>query len=187
VRDQLRDLGALTLSLGSTQGLLTRSESALDLARPGIALTGVVPHPERLDPAIVARVALRPVVTWKARVALVKRVPAGEQVGYGVKPPLANDALVATLAVGWADGYHQTLGGVGQVLIRGSRCQILAMSANSTLVDLAPAPDVTVGDEAVLLGSQGSERIAVDEIAGVIGSFYRVLSGILPAVDRALI
>jgi alanine racemase len=186
VRDDCRDLGVLPMSLGSTQGLLTIPASVLDVGRPGIALTGVVPHPERLDPAIVARVGLRPVVTWKARVALVKRVPAGEQVGYGVRPPLARETLVATLAVGWADGYHQTLGGVGHVLLRGRRCPIIAMSANSTLVDLTNAPDVEPDDEAVLLGRQGDERIAVDEIAAVIGSFYRVLAGIPAAVPRLL-
>ena len=185
VRNQLRDLGALTLSLGSTQGVLTIPGSALDLARPGIALLGVVPHPERLDPAIVERVALRPIVTWKARVAYVKRVPAGEQVGYGVRPPVTRETTVATLAVGWADGYHQTLGGVGHVLLRGARRPIIAMSANSTLVDAGDA-GASIGDEAVLLGRQGDERIAVDEIAQVIGSYYRVLAGIPAAVPRLM-
>jgi alanine racemase len=188
VRDELRDLGALPLSLGSTQGLLTLPASALDVARPGIALLGVVPHRERLDGAVVERLALRPIVTWKARVAYVKRVPAGEQVGYGVRAPLARDTSVATLAVGWADGYHQALGGVGHVLLRGRRCPILAMSANSTLVDLSGgAADVAIGDEAVLLGRQGAAEIEVDEIAQVIGSFYRVLAGIPAAVPRILV
>ena len=184
VRDDLRDLGALPMSLGSTQGLLTLPSSALDLGRPGIALTGVVPHPERLDADVVARVALQPVVTWKARVALVKRVPAGEQIGYGVRPPVTRETAVATLAVGWADGYHQTLGGVGHVLLRGRRCPIAAMSANSTLVDVTHAPDAAVNDEAVLLGAQGDDRITVDEVAAVIGSYYRVLAGIPAAVPR---
>jgi alanine racemase len=186
VRDELRDLGPLRMSLGSTQGLLTLPGSGLDLARPGVALLGVVPHPERLDPAIVQRLALRPIATWKARVAYVKRVPAGEQVGYGVRPPLVRDTIVATLAVGWADGYHQTLGGVGHVLLRGRRAPIIAMSANSTLVDLTTVPDVAPNDEAVLLGAQGAERIRVDEFAQVIGSFYRVLAGIPAAVPRLL-
>ena len=124
-------------------------------------------------------------MTWKARVAYVKRVPAGEQVGYGVRPPVTRETTVATLAVGWADGYHQTLGGVGHVLLRGARRPIIAMSANSTLVDAGDA-GASIGDEAVLLGRQGDEWIAVDEIAQAIGSYYRVLAGIPATVSRLM-
>jgi alanine racemase len=157
----------------------------LTYARPGIALLGVAASPERLDAALVARAGLRPVVTWKARVAYVKTVPAGEQVGYGPRPPLASPLRVATLSVGWADGYAQTLAGAGHVLIGGRPCSILAISANSTMVDVSAAA-AELGDEAVLLGRQGAEAITTADIAAVIGSFYRVLAGIPPAVPRLL-
>ncbi|MBI1734086.1 MAG: alanine racemase [Candidatus Rokubacteria bacterium] len=184
LRDELGDLGPLPISIASSQGILATPGSYADIVRPGIVLLGVVPHPERLDPALVARAAVRPVVTWKARVALVKRVPRGEQVGYGVRAPLDRETPVATLAVGWADGYAQTLAGVGQVLVRGRRCPILAMSANSTMVDLSTVGEVPIDEEAVLLGRQGDAEIRTAEIAQVIGSYYRVLAGIPATAER---
>lgn len=184
LRDELTDLGPLPISIASSQGILATPGSYADIVRPGIVLLGVVPHPERLDPALVARAAVRPVVTWKARVAFVKRVPRGEQVGYGVRAPVERETPVATLAVGWADGYAQTLAGVGQVLVRGRRVPILAMSANSTMIDLSTVGEVPIGEEAVLLGRQGDEEIRTGEIAQVIGSYYRVLAGIPASVER---
>jgi alanine racemase len=91
---------------------------------------------------------------------------------------------VATLALGWADGYPQTLQGNGHALLRGRRCPVLAISANSTMVDLTGVDGVAIGDAAVLLGADGGERIATEEIAAVIGSFYRVLAGIPRGVPR---
>jgi alanine racemase len=184
VRRELADVGALPLSIASTQGVLSMPESRLDIVRPGIALLGVAAHAERLDAAILGRVALRPVVTWKARVAYVKVVPRGDAVGYGPRPVLARDTPIATLAVGWADGYPQTLQGTGHVLLRGRRCPVLAISANSTMVDLSGVDGVAIGDEAILLGASGAERIATEEIAAVIGSFYRVLAAIPRTVPR---
>ncbi|MBI2205334.1 MAG: alanine racemase [Candidatus Rokubacteria bacterium] len=200
VHAALPELTGVVLSIASSQGILSMprhglasrlggaaarpATRALEYVRPGLTLLGVVPHPERLDAALVRQADLRPVVTWKARVAYVKVVPPGEQVGYGPRAALDRELRVATLAVGWADGYAQTLQGVGHVVLRGRRVPILAMSANSTMVDLTGAGDVRVGDEAVLLGRQGEASIATDEIAHVIGSFYRVLAFIPRGVPR---
>jgi alanine racemase len=184
VRAELPDLEPLPLSVASSQGVLSMPESALDVVRPGMALLGVAPHAERLDAALVRRLDLRPIVTWKARAAYVKIVPRGECVGYGPRVPLERDTPIATLALGWADGYPQTLQGAGQVLLRGRRCPVLAISANSTMVDTSGVPGVAIDDEAVLLGAQGAERIFAEEIAAVIGSFYRILATIPRAVPR---
>jgi alanine racemase len=185
VRAELSDFPDLASSIVSSQGILSMAPAGLTFARPGIALLGVVASPERLDAALVTRAGLRPAVTWKARVAYVKTVPAGEQVGYGPRPPLPSPLRIATLSVGWADGYAQTLAGVGHVLIGGRRCPILAISANSTMVDVS-GTTAELGDEAVLLGRQGTEAITTGDIAAVIGSFYRVLATIPPAVPRRL-
>lgn len=187
VAAELSDIGALPLSIASSQAVLSMPDSRLDIVRPGMALLGVAPDAERLDPAIVSRLDLRPIVTWKARVAYVKVVPRGESVGYGPRPVLEHDAPIATLAVGWADGYPQTLQGTGHVLLRGRRCPVLAISANSAMVDVRDVGAVAIGDEAVLLGRQGAERITTEEIAAVIGSFYRVLASIPRAVPRKLV
>jgi alanine racemase len=184
VRAALTDLGPLALSIASSQGILSERDCGLDVARPGLALLGVASSPERLDAALVRQADLRPVVTWKARVAYLKVVPRGEQVGYGPRPTLERDTPIATLAVGWADGYPQTLQGVGHVLLRGRRCPILAISANSTMADVAAVAGVALGDEAVLIGRQGDETITTADVGGVIGSLYRVLATIPRGVPR---
>lgn len=188
---QVPELGRAPLSLASSQGILSLPESCLDVVRPGIMLLGVAPGRERLDPALVERAGLRRVVTWKARVAYVKVVPRGEQVGYGVRQALERDTPVATLAVGWADGYPQTIQGSGHLLLRGRRCPVLAVSANATMVDVTGLGDVTPGEgradapeEAVLLGRQGEEEIGVEELARFAGSAYRLLATIPASVPR---
>ena len=75
-------------------------------------------------------------MTWKTRVGYVKLVPQGEQIGYGRQAPLARDTAVATLTAGWADGYPPGMSDGGHVLIHGQRCPVLAVSANSTMVDV---------------------------------------------------
>jgi alanine racemase len=184
VRDALADLGALPLSLASTDGILSQPACHLDVVRPGIVLLGVVPRAAHADSALVGRMAPRPVVTWKARVAYVKRVPRGEQVGYGVRPPLEREATIATLAIGWADGYPQAAQGAAHALLGGRRCPIVAISANSSMVDATGAPGVAIGDAAVLIGRQGHEEIAAAEIAQIVGSSYRLLAMIPRAVPR---
>lgn len=187
VRDEVAELRGRPATIASTDGILAAPDSHLEIVRPGILLLGVVPRAERVPAALLARLAPRPVVTWKARVAYLKRVPAGEQVGYGVRPALGRETPVATLAVGWADGYAQTLAGVGHVLLQGRRCPVLAISANSTLVDATGVHALAVGDEAVLLGRQGADAIATDDIARTIGSHYRVLAAIPATIPRRLV
>lgn len=184
VRAALPELRRRPLSLASTHGILSLPESYLDVVRPGIMLLGVAPGPERLDAALVARAALRPVVTWKARVAYAKRVAAGDRVGYGIRAPLGGPAVIATLAVGWADGYPQPAQGAAQVLVHGRRCPVLAISANSTMVDVGDAGDVAIDDEAVLIGRQGDEEIPAADLARVTGSFYRLLATVPHTVPR---
>ena len=184
VRAALPELGGRPLSLASTHGILSLPESYLDVVRPGILLLGMVPGLERLDQALVARAAVQPVVTWKARVAYVKRVPGGDRVGYGVRPPLGGAAVIATLAVGWADGYPQTAQGSAKVLVRGRRCPVLAISANSTMDDVTGAGNVAIDDEAVLVGRQGDEEIPAADLARATGSFYRLLATIPGTVPR---
>jgi len=185
VRAELPALAGVPISIASSQGILSLRESYLDVVRPGLTLLGVASGAERLDAALAREADLRPVVTWKARVAYVKVVPRGEQVGYGPRAPLERATPIATLAVGWADGYAQTLAGSGHVLLHGRRCPVLAISANSAMVDVAGLDGVDVGAEAVLVGRQGAETIAAEEIARSIGSLYRVLATIPRAVPRA--
>ena len=172
-------------SLASSHGILTMPESCLDVARPGVMLLGFPPsEPERMDAGRVAQANLRSVVTWKTRIANVKTVPAGEQVGYGDQAPLTADTRVASLMTGWADGYRGSPQAESCVLAAGVRCPVIALSANTTLVDVTRVPSADAGDEAVLLGRQNDEEISVEELACAASGVYRMLAGIPARVPR---
>ena len=172
-------------SLASSHGILTLPESCLDVVRPGVMLLGFPPsEPQRMDADRVARADLKSVVTWKTRVAGVKTLPTGEQVGYGEQAPLARDTRVASLMVGWSDGYPGSPEQESRVLIGGQRCSVLTLSANTTLVDVTDTESVDVGDEAVLLGRQGNAQIRAEELARAGGGVYRLLARIPAHVPR---
>lgn len=179
VREQLGGLSGLALSIASSHAIVSLPASYLDAVRPGIMLHGLEPSErERLDIALLQRADLQPIATWKTRVGYMKVVPPGEQVGYGVRPALTRETPLATLTVGWADGYQPLMSNGGEVLIHGQRCPVLAVSANTTLADAARAPDAAIGDEAILLGRQGAEEITAAELARATGSVYRLLTSI---------
>ena len=174
---QAMGLVNVKLSIASSNGILSLRESYLDVVRPGIMLLGFEPSERgRMDAALVRQADLQPIATWKTGVGYFKTVPQGEQVGYGSRAPLAQDTQVATLMVGWADGYPPAMSNGGHVLIAGRRCPIIAVSANSTMVEVSG--QVAIGDEVVLLGKQGGEEIAVAEMAKAAGGVYRLLAAI---------
>ena len=175
-------------SLASSHGILTMPESCLDVVRPGVMLLGFPPSERsRMDARRVARADLRSVVTWKARISSVKTVAAGEQVGYGHPSPLTASTRVASLMAGWSDGYSGSPEGESCVLVGGRRCPVLALSANTTLVDVTAVDAAGAGDEAVLLGRQNAAEIGVEELARAAGGVYRMLAGIPARVPRVWI
>ncbi|GMQ76397.1 MAG: alanine racemase [Gammaproteobacteria bacterium] len=172
-------------SLASSHGILTLPESCLDVVRPGVMLLGFPPsEPERMDADRVAIADPRSVVTWKTRIAGIKTLPAGERVGYGEQPPLAGNTRVASLMVGWSDGYSGSPERRSCVLIGERRCRVLALSANTTLVDATASESAKAGDEAVLLGRRNDAEIGVEELARAGGGVYQMLARIPARVPR---
>lgn len=154
----------------------------LDMVRPGIMLYGLYPS-EKAEKE--RKIELKPALALKARVAYVKTLRPGESVSYHRVFTATQPERVATLPVGYFDGFPRALAGKGNVLIGGRRCPILAISANATIVRLGDTP-AAIGDEAVLVGTQGSEGITASEVATLTGSsVYGVvigMSGLLPRV-----
>jgi alanine racemase len=122
---------------------------------------------------------------WTAEVSMVKRVAAGESVSYGHRYAPERESTIATVGVGYADGFARRLTNVGQVLIRGGRHGVAGtVTMDQILVDVGDAA-VEPGDEVVLIGSQGGERITADEIAGHLGTIsYEVVCGVGERVPR---
>lgn len=156
--------------------------SRYDLVRCGIALYGIAPSAALLD-----RVPLEPVVRLATEVALVKPVAAGEGVSYGLRHHFERDTMLATLPIGYADGVFRSLGTAGQeVLVGGHRRPMVGVvTMDQVMVDLGPGSGVRAGDEVVLLGDQGSERISPDEWAMRLGTIaYEVVCALGARVER---
>lgn len=136
-------------------------EAQFNLVRPGLMLYGVDSSPARGK-----GMALKPALRWKTAVRSVKKVPAGDSVSYGRLYSCNRDTLIASLPVGYADGYRRRLSNRGEVLIRGQRAKVAGMVCmDLTMVDVSAIPGVQPGDEVVLLGRQGAEEISAAEMA----------------------
>jgi alanine racemase len=149
------------LHASNSAGLLRDRDAAFDMVRCGIALYGCDPFGN--DPGAHG---LRPAMSLSTRVASLKTVRSRESVGYGRRWRAARGALIATLPVGYGDGYMRILGGRAEALIGGARVPVIgAVSMNQIAVDLGPEGRAEVGDEVVLLGAQDGERITAEELA----------------------
>lgn len=161
---------------------IARPEARHDLVRCGIAVYGIPPAP-----ALADRVALQPALRLATEVSAVRAVGAGEGVSYGLHHRMERDTVVATLPIGYADGVTRALGlGNQEVLIGGRRHPMVgAVTMDQVLVEVDPEGGVAVGDEAVLLGAQGVERITPDEWAARLGTIaYEVVCGLGARVER---
>jgi alanine racemase len=170
----------------NSAGAIAHPASRYDLVRCGIALYGYPPGPAVAKALSRLGLSLRPALSLKARVSSCRWLPAGERVSYGRVRPLPQDSLVATVPLGYADGVPRRLSGDGEVLIRGRRRPLAGtITMDQLLVDCGPDSGVEVGDEVVLLGSQGAEHVGAEEWAALLGTIsYEVLCNISPRVPR---
>jgi len=152
--------------LANSAGLVRLPEARLDLVRPGAILYGLNPG---MPPAEMP--ALEPALRVVSRVAEVKTLPPGCTVGYGRRHRTERRSAIALVPVGYGDGYSRALGGVGDVLVGGRRARVVgAVNMDSITVDVTDLPRVRPGDEVVLIGSQGAERVSVEELAERAGT-----------------
>jgi len=167
----------------NSAAVLAYDRALLTMVRPGLMLYGYNPL-EKHAPS-----ELRPVLSWTTRVAFVKKVAAGTPVSYGRTFVTKRESLIATVPVGYADGFDRALSNRGEALVRGARVRVAGrVCMDMTMLDVTEVPGVAEGDEVMLIGMQGSERITADEIAGKIGTIsYEVLCGISGRVPRVVV
>ena len=141
-------------------GLLAFADPIFDIVRAGIMLYGISPLSEFQQ-------ILRPVMTWKTRIGLVRDMPAGSSISYGRTFIAPRPMRIATLAAGYADGYPRHLSNRdAAVLVRGRRCALLGrVTMDLIMIDASDIDDVQVGDEVVLMGRQGDAEISCMELA----------------------
>ena len=166
--------------IGNSATALTHPEAHMDMVRVGIATYGIAPAP-----SMSGIVDLHPVMALKARVAMVKRIDAGEGVSYGLKYRVGRPSTIATLPLGYADGWPRRATGVTFALIGGKRYPVVGtICMDALMVDLGD-DDCSIGDEAVLIGSQGDESITAAAVADALGTIaYEVVTQISPRIER---
>jgi alanine racemase len=170
--------------LSNSAGILLRSDIralGINLARPGIGLYGINPTSSEV-PAKLA-----PVLAWKTEIIHLKRVPKGTAISYGGTWKAPKETAVATLPVGYADGYFRTNSNKAEVLVRGQRAPIIGrVCMDLCMVDVTHIEGARVGDEVVLLGLQGQEEIPASELAGYTNTIpYEIVCGISARVARS--
>ena len=171
----------------SSAGILSNKDAWLDMVRPGITIYGHYPSTKE---ARLRQIELRPALALKTRVMYVKALRPGDSVSYHRAFVARRETKVATLAVGYSDGYPHQAAAKAQVLLAEKRFPTVALvTSNHVTVDVTGATsDVWNGQEAVLFGSQGDASIGAEEVAAWAGtSVYKVLIGMNPLLPRRVI
>ena len=172
--------------------VLLFNRTHLDLVRVGISLYGLWPSKETYVSCLERgkpSLDLKPVLTWKTRIAQVKQVPEGEYVGYGCAWRATRTTNIAVLPVGYYEGYDRELSGLAHVLVRGKRAPLRGrVCMNMCMVDVTDIPGVGLEDEVTLLGRQGDERITAEQLAGWRGTIaYEIVARIHPSLPRVVV
>ena len=165
----------------NSAGLLNYPDSHLDIVRSGLAIYGLYPSPE-----MAKTIDLKPAMCLKTRVSYLKKVGTGKPISYGRTFMTDRDTIVATLPVGYADGYSRSLSNCGEVLVRGQRAPIIGqVCMDMCMVDVSSVEAVRADDEVVLIGKQGGEEISADDLAAKLGTInYEVVCSIGKRVPR---
>ena len=161
-------------------------DAYFDAVRPGIAMYGLRPSSQIANPRAQA---LEPVLEWKTRITFLKEVPAGAGLSYGHVFHTPRPSLIATVPVGYADGLSRRLSNQLDLLVRCVRCpQVGRITMDMSLIDVTVLRGhVELGDEAVIIGQQGSEEVTADELAEKLGTInYEVVSTISRRVSRVV-
>lgn len=167
-------------------------ETYFDLVRVGIGMYGLWPSKETYLSSLLRDphpIRLKPVLSWKTKIAQIKKVPRGSFIGYGCTYRTNRETLLAVLPVGYSDGYRRALSNSSYVLIKGARSPLRGRVAmNFIMVDVTDTPGVHLEDEATLIGRDGEEVISVDHLASLVGTInYEIVSGIAPHIPRIVV
>jgi alanine racemase len=169
--------------MANSGAILQLRESHLDLVRPGILLYGVYPSAE-----VRRTIEVRPALAWKSRVVYFKVVPPGHPVSYGSTWQSDHPVRVVTIPVGYGDGYFRALSNVARVIIRGKKYPVVGRVCMDQIMVNIEWETAYNGDEVVLLGAAGDERITCEDLAGWAGTIpYEVLTNINTRVPRVYV
>jgi alanine racemase len=177
----IREPPATRIHAANSAGLVNHPESAFTMVRPGLLLYGSYPEPGLRD-----KVTVRPAMTFRTQVLYVKSLPTGSPVSYGQTFHTKRASRIATLAMGYADGYRRDLSNRGWVLIRGRSAPVVGnVTMDLTMVDVTDIPETSEGDEVILFGPGQGTCLPVEDLAEEIGTIsYELLCAVSRRVPR---
>jgi alanine racemase len=185
VLEALKTLGITfpMVHAANSAALLRLPESRFSMVRLGLAMYGLAP-----SLAVSLPSGTRRALSWKTTIAQVKTLPRGSFVSYGNTYETKEEETIAVIPVGYADGFRRAPQHWGEVLVGGQRAPIVGnVCMDQTMINVSHIADVRVGDEVVLIGSQGDETITTEEIAERLDTInYEVVSVIMARVPRSL-
>lgn len=167
----------------NSAGIMNLPEGKLDFVRPGMLIYGLFP-----DNSFRSKIDVQPIMSLKSEVVFLKRIPAGESISYGLTHITEKETTIATIPIGYGDGYPFRLSNKGQVIIAGKKYPIVGrVCMDQIMVDVGN-DKIMIGEEVVLIGSQGKEKITVEDICELIGAIpYEIPIGITERVPRIYI
>ena len=174
------------IDMANSPGAIARPASRGNLVRLGGILYGLGGD---VLPAGIEQPVLKPVMSLHSRIAALKKVPSGTPLGYGRTFTTRNESIIATVPIGYHDGYPRSLSNAAKVIINGTLCPVVGrISMDWTLADVTNAAKVSVMDEVLLIGESGSHSILAEDLAGIIGTIsYEITCGIGSRVPRVFI
>ncbi len=188
--DFIRTIEALGIKVpikhaANSAALIDMPESHLDMVRPGISIYGLYPSSEVSKDVV----SLLPAMQLKSRIVQIKNVPVGSSISYGGTWSAKKSTRIATIPVGYGDGFSRSLSSLGQMLVCGQRAPVVGrVCMDLTMLDVGHIPEAHMGSEVVILGKQGRDEISADEIAETIGTInYEVVTAITSRVPRVYI
>lgn len=170
--------------MANSGAILDIPESYFDMVRPGMMLYGLYPSKETSE-----SIPVKPILSLRSKVVFLKEVPVGRSIGYGQTYFTQRSTKIATIPIGYGDGYSRMLSHKAEVLIRGKRFPVVGtVCMDQIMVDVGDSKDIRVGDDVTLIGKDGKEEITVWEIAKKVGTnHYEVLCMIAARVPRVCV
>lgn len=182
--EQLRKAGLVipVRHVANSAALIDMPETHLDLVRPGISIYGLYPS----DEVDKSRILLKPAMSLKARIVHLKPVPAGFKVSYSMTYETPQPTTIASVPIGYADGFSRLLSNQSHMLVGGFRAPIVGrVCMDQTLLDVGHVPGVKLEDEVVIFGKQHDESLAVDEIAATLNTInYEIVSSLTARIPK---
>lgn len=187
IKEQVQSFKVPLFHIANSAGIFALPESHGDAVRPGISIYGLRPSPAMTSPILDK---LKPVMQLTSRITFIKDVPEGTGISYGHSYRTKKQATIATIPLGYGDGISRLLSNKLEVLVGGVRCpQVGRICMDQCMIDVSNVRDsVQLGDEVVIIGEQGNQKITADELAAKLGTInYEIVTAIAHRVPRVAV